>query len=61
MVLVATFVLADLLLGTPAAAGVTAAATAAVATVGVLMLRSSGRISEQGFIESLKDLHQRSD
>lgn len=54
--LVAVFVGAALLVGPAAAAGITGAALFATIAVSAVVLRLSGRLSEQGFLEAVREV-----
>lgn len=54
VVLVAVFAVADLVVGTPAVAGLVTSAVGGAALIGMFVLRSSGRASEAGLLEALR-------
>lgn len=59
VLLVGVFVIADLAVGPAAAAAITAAALLTTIAVGLMMLRSSGLLSEQGFLAALNEVLSR--
>ncbi|MDQ5827886.1 MAG: hypothetical protein M3441_27460, partial [Chloroflexota bacterium] len=54
VVLVSVFLVADRLAGTKTAAAITAGALLACICIAALVLRSSGRLSEERFLDTLK-------
>lgn len=53
---VVVFVIAAKLVGTAAAAGITAAALLATVAIAAIALRSAGRLSEEGFLTALREV-----